>query len=354
MELSNDCLIMLEHLGKPAFFSNNETISYVNTKANAIGINANTPLSEIFRNCLDPDALSSAKAVFNTTINRINYTVTTSAVGNLKLFILEESNEIQQLQSVLRAAQQLRSPLAGLSSAINLLTETNRDSADPNIIKLTQKTTKHLFSLQRSVRNMSDITLFLEDRAGKKETVDTAAYIQELAEKIIQQVCKSGIAISYIGPDEKIYCNIDSTLIERAIYNMISNALKAGSKNIHISLTRKSKTLQLSVQDDGCGMTDDEKNQFLSKFRENPVINAHGYGLGLGMMIIHAAAAAHNGTMLISDIEPHGCKISITIAIESEPLLLKQTPVTIQIDPMGGIDPLLLELSDFLPSEMFL
>ena len=119
-------------------------------------------------------------------------------------------------------------------------------------------------------------------------------------------------------------------------------------------LKKVNKNLLLTVTDNGCGMSDEQKAAILSHFREQPSWNAQSYGLGLGMMIVYAAAKAHNGTLLISDVQPHGCKITLSMAIEKSDAVFRQKPVGIHVDPLGGADPLLLELADVLPAKDYI
>lgn len=353
MELSNESLRILDCLDQPAFVADNTMIVHANGKAQQIGITATSSLTDILGESISHITPNNDRAVFTVQFQEIQYTVTASQIGNLKLFIMAQSTELQQMQVLLRAAQQLRVPLASLTSTVNYLKDQQSNNSNPETTKLVQRTTKHLLSLQRVVRNMSDAPLFLNNRSEKKETTDVASYIQEICEKLSQHFENTAISITYTRPAEPIVCSIDRTLIERAIYNMVSNSLKAESRNIQIELSKKGNVLHLIVSDDGCGISEADKSRILSKFNENPMWNMQHYGLGLGMMIVRAAAAAHKGTLLIGDVNPHGCKITMTLSIEKESLLLKQNAVLIRVDPLGGADQLLLELSDILPSADF-
>lgn len=342
MDFPIERLQMLEQFDKPAFFADQESILASNANAKAVGIYEGAKLSELFA----AESSDSSQQLFTARLQGIEYTVSAAQVGNIKLYTLTVSELTQQLQGIMRAAQQLRIPLSGLTSSFDLLKQKKSDQL--NTID------KHLHALRRAVRNMSDASLFLEDRSSKKETVEIASYFAETAQKLQQHFTDSKICISYSVFEEKLYCNADIALIERALYNMVSNSLKAGSRNLQLELKKKNKTLYLTVTDDGCGMTDEQKADILTKFREQPSWAFQNYGLGLGMMIVYAAAKAHKGTLLISDNDPHGCRITLTITIEKCESVLRQKPVSIYVDPLGGADPLLLELSDVLPSEDYL
>ena len=146
---------------------------------------------------------------------------------------------------------------------------------------------------------------------------------------------------------------MNTDLIERAFYNMISNSFKARSKNIHIDLKYNRTALQLTISDDGYGINNEDKAELLSKFKKEPSLDFSSRGLGLGMLIIHAAAVAHNGTVIIADAEPRGCKITLTMDIQDNHLTLRQNTAIFPQDPLGGIDHMLIELAEFLPENNF-
>lgn len=344
MEVSKENLLILEQFDKPAFFANAAVVLAANSKAASIGIEADAELSDSF---MRKQSKYLCAQTFSATFQGIEYTVSAAKIGEFTLYTLSANALTEQLQSIMRAAQQLRSPLAGLSGALDLI---KQDHKDP----IYGRTAKHLHALQRAVRNMSDAALFLEDRSSKKETVEIAGYFEETAEKLRQHFSDTDISISYSLFSEKLYCNMDISLIERAIYNMVSNSLKAGSKNLELDLKKNDGTLYLTITDDGCGMPNEQKASILTRFKEQPGWASQGYGLGLGMMIVFAAAKAHNGAMMIGDVTPHGCKITLTFAIEKDDTMVRQKAAGLRIDPLGGADPLLLELSDILPPTDYL
>ena len=342
MEVSVECIALLEHMNSPAFISNNAEVLHANKAAISLGITQGTPLIDLL--------VDTTCEVFTKEIQNVYYTITSSSIGAYKLYVLEQSLQEQQFQSLLRAAQHLRMPLASLTSSVNTLT---RLSDDPDTIAAMQKATKQLFTLHRTVRNMSEVKEYFKKRHAKIENINVFQFIRELCEKVCTNFEKSNINITYAIAAEDVYCNVDTQLLERAFYNMISNSLKAESSNIHVVFERSGKQLILIVSDDGHGMTNEEKAEILSKFKSAPSLNFENRGLGLGMVIIHAAAIAHDGTVLIADAAPKGCSITLTLQISKDTPVLKQNPVLISIDPIGGIDPLMIELADVLPPEMF-
>lgn len=345
MGVSVECITILEHINKPAFISDNAEVLHANKAAITLGIMQGEPLTNLLRDTTCDVQTKEIQSVY--------YTINSSPIGAYKLHVLEQSSQDQQLQSLLRAAQHLRAPLASLTSSVNSIMTHTRLCNDPDAVLTMQKATKQLFTLHRTVRNMSEVKEYFNKRYTKLENINVFRFVRDLCEKVCAGFQMSNVNITYAIADEDVYCNVDTQLLERAFYNMISNSLKAESSNIHIVFERSGKQLILTVSDDGRGMTDEEKAEILSKFKTEPSLNFENRGLGLGMVIIHAAAIAHSGTVLIANAEPKGCKITLTLQISKDMPVFKQNPVLISVDPMGGIDPLMIELAEFLPPEIF-
>ena len=131
----------------------------------------------------------------------------------------------------------------------------------------------------------------------------------------------------------------------------ISNALKFTPKGgtIHARLTRRDKMLYLTVQDSGIGSCN---GNTYSQFKRRPGIEDNRFGIGLGMVLIRSAAAAHGGTVLIEQRPEQGTRITITIAIRQNTDSTFRCSI-LPVDYAGERDHGLLELSDSLPVEVY-
>ena len=347
MGLPIECISMLNLIKDPAFFADAEKIIYVNKAAESLGITTDTALDTIICQADTENQLQT------TEIRDKYYTISSSTVGAYKLYTLEKTFREEQLQSLLRAAQNLRMPLSALNAKMVTLLENAKEHNDTDKIDEMQNLAKHLFTLHRTVSNMSDIKKLISNKNTETEFINAFSFIKELCDKLQAHFAGSDLNITYSIPASQAYCNLNASLVRRAFYNMISNSIKARSHNIHIELSKKGTMLELTVTDDGYGIHPDDKAQILSRFKEEPTLDPCNQGLGLGMLIIHAAATAHNGTVMITDNQPSGCKITVTMTISNSAAVLKQTPFTLRVDPLGGIDPLIIELSELLSTDQF-
>jgi len=90
--------------------------------------------------------------------------------------------------------------------------------------------------------------------------------------------------------------------IERAVENLVSNGLRYG-KNVLVNLTMTSKTVKISVEDDGPGIASELHDEAIKPFvRLDAARNQDGgSGVGLGLAIVHDIARRHGGTLRLGE-----------------------------------------------------
>ena len=76
------------------------------------------------------------------------------------------------------------------------------------------------------------------------------------------------------------------------------------------------------------------------------------HGIGLGMVLIRSAAAAHGGTVLVRRMPDGGTSITMTLAIRKKTDSTLTSPI-LHMDYAGGFDHALMELADVLPARLY-
>ena len=136
--------------------------------------------------------------------------------------------------------------------------------------------------------------------------------------------------------------------------NLLSNAAKFTPRGGHIaaSLTRQGRMLRLCIQDSGSGIADSVRGSVFRRYLRQPAIEDSRYGLGLGMVMIRAAASHHGGAVLIDRPPQGGTRVTVTLAIRQNPVSQLRSPL-LKVDYAGERDHALIELSDVLPAEYY-
>jgi two-component system nitrogen regulation sensor histidine kinase NtrY len=108
--------------------------------------------------------------------------------------------------------------------------------------------------------------------------------------------------------------NIDRDQMKRVMINLIKNSLAAidgeGEIKIQTSYDPKLQMVRLEVSDDGCGIPDEDKGRLFE-----PYFSTKKTGTGLGLTIVNAIIADHNGYIRVRDNKPKGTIFLIELPV---------------------------------------
>ncbi len=275
-------------------------------------------------------------------------------MGAYDVFILDEQPAQAELQAMALAAQELREPLAGIMTTADRLFPMSALQDDPALREQVARMNRGLYQLLRIVGNMSDAGRYSTAAAASQEIIDITAFMQDLFTRSRDLVSHAGTNLRFENLPKSVYLLADPEKLERAVLNILSNALKftpAGG-TIDVRLTRRERRLYLTVQDSGEGIPDALRGSVHRRYQRQPGIEDGRHGIGLGMVLIRSAAAIHGGTVLIDHPEGAGTRITMTLAIRQDTGGNIRSPL-LRIDYAGERDHALLELSDILPAELY-
>ncbi len=118
--------------------------------------------------------------------------------------------------------------------------------------------------------------------------------------------------------EELVLARMDVRLIIQVLVNLIDNAIKytpPGSV-ICIQGTKTDGKAQISVKDNGPGLPEEMKPHIFQMFYTGKTTVADSHrSLGLGLALCHSIIEAHDGTLILTDHDPHGCNFTFTLPL---------------------------------------
>jgi two-component system nitrogen regulation sensor histidine kinase NtrY len=115
-------------------------------------------------------------------------------------------------------------------------------------------------------------------------------------------------------PEHLPILNIDRDQMKRVMINLIKNSLTAidgeGEIKILTSYDPKLQMVRLEVSDDGCGIPEEDKGRLFE-----PYFSTGRTGTGLGLTIVNAIIADHNGYIRVRDNKPKGTTFLIELPV---------------------------------------
>lgn len=112
--------------------------------------------------------------------------------------------------------------------------------------------------------------------------------------------------------------DVDVLHFSNVMDNLIENAIKYSGKEVHIKINVReiSGILEISVKDDGIGISDKNKKLIFEKFyRVDDKSTIHSSGFGLGLTYVKAIIEAHGGNIRVFDSEIRGSNFVIHLPI---------------------------------------
>lgn len=212
-----------------------------------------------------------------------------------------------------------------------------------------------LAQMHRTLCNMSDLARYSDPISARMTATNLSSLFSETMEKAQTLLEKSGYFLHY-HVDETVFGMADREMIERAFWNIISNAVKFSNEGDHLeaSMSRSGNLLRFTFRDIGDGIPTEVLQQIYNRYLREPSMEDSRFGLGLGLAIVSSVAGLHGGTVLIDRPQGGGTRVTMTITIKPCPDHMLRSPVvSIFGDYSGGFDHGLLELSDVLSADLY-
>lgn len=149
------------------------------------------------------------------------------------------------------------------------------------------------------------------------DVVDLVEMRREICDRYIQVAQGKNITFKVPRFRGNAIIKADPIMVQRAITNLIDNALKFTPEGgtIEVSIAREKGAIQIIVKDTGPGITaDNHERIFERKVRIQQ--RKHIRGLGLGLFIVKNVALQHGGRTWVESAPGEGSTFYLTLPIE--------------------------------------
>jgi signal transduction histidine kinase len=194
----------------------------------------------------------------------------------------EMRRELAEADFISNAAHELRNPLAGISSAIEVLQEGAKD--DPNALEhFLGRLAEDAERMNRLTRSLLTLARVESIGAGENEEVDVAAAIRDTVEAVATPP-HIDLATD-VEPD--LAAKGDPTLLRQVMVGLLTNAFKHTPLPGRVTVRGRrdgEKEVVLEVIDTGPGIPEAEIERVFERFyRRDESRKQEGFGLGLAI-----------------------------------------------------------------------
>ena len=353
MDTQNALIALLEQFPQAVFLAKDGIIVYANHGARIRDVQVNTKIYDLITIGLpEYRQFSAGKLMLTVSVAGILYNTVVTRSGEYHLFCLESEYARPEFKAYAAAAQYFRNPLANAEFNIDQLLPDPSVQASASAVAQIKALKKNLYQINRAVRNMSDAATISKETPTESRNVTSV--IAELIENVNAKMAPIGRHIDFQPLENGCFCQINRENLERAILNLISNAAKysADNSNIQVSMRLSANTLYISVEGTSDNCSNVLGSNLFSGFTREPSLDSGSMGIGLGLTIVHGIATAHKGTLLVDQPNESRLRFTISISVQTPSVFTVNSP-KLHIDRAGGMDTVLLELSDILPAELY-
>jgi two-component system sensor histidine kinase TctE len=189
------------------------------------------------------------------------------------------------------AAHQIRTPLAGLASQVDLLTEETRPERREQQLNRVRERTAELGRLTNQLLNHAMIIHRAE--VAEFETIDLAVLARQVLINAVPLSLDRDVDISFQDPPDPVLMRGDAVSLREALSNLIHNALKHGAETrLEVRVFADDDAAIVEVVDDGPGIPVSEWQQVREPFHTKSAT-----GSGLGLSIAGDVVRAHGGEL---------------------------------------------------------
>ena len=227
-------------------------------------------------------------------------------------------------EGVSNLSHDLRSPLTATVACLETLGARWSGKASPDDHRLLEVALRNTRNAARLVQSLGDLAKLDEPEFRLNPVaVDVGELLDDICIRFAEPAARRNIVVRALHAETgetPPYASLDVELFERAIANLLDNALKfcAAGSTIELAARSAADHVEVSVSDDGPGIAAADLPFLFDRFFQSrqSVAPATGEGgKGLGLAIVKRIVELHGGDVAVASAPGSGTRIVITLPV---------------------------------------
>ena len=208
----------------------------------------------------------------------------------------------------------MKTPVSSIKGFAQLLKQADlTEEEKQEYIDIIVEESNRLLNISTSILKLSKLQN--KEKLNNKVNVDIAAQIEKVVNLLENRLLQKNIKVTTNLSRTIIYG--DEELLYQVWMNLIDNSIKFTKENgnIDISIKKSGNKAEISIKDNGIGMTEEEKKKVFERFYQ--VDKSHySEGSGLGLSIVQKIINLSDGSIRIESKKGEGSNFIVELPYE--------------------------------------
>ncbi len=257
---------------------------------------------------LTPEQRNALKALSNNVVKLFELRKNKMELERVRKELEKKNKDLARFASI--AAHDLKTPLANISSIVNLLEEVHCDNLDvdgKDLVRLLDDSSQQLRDLIDGILSQTHSDLLLD---FNKEEIILPQFFKNVVSLVDH---RAHFKVEYPTQSQTLRANKHA--LKQILLNLISNGIKYNfkdDKKIMLDFEEVGNHYQFSVTDNGNGIAPEDQQRIFNLFERvgnNKIENGHGIGLNTVKTLVESLG----GEIILQSVVDVGTKISFTM-----------------------------------------
>ncbi len=227
-----------------------------------------------------------------------------------------KKSEKRRVEALNFLSHDLRAPL---TSVLALIEGAKAEQTDGYDDKLLDQIEEYIEKNLSYAENFIQLAKLEHDDSLHFDACDATSLIDNAVAQLFHTAKKRGIDLRISYCEEAVWLKCDRSLMERALINLIDNALKHSREGdvVTIALEADSGCANFCVSDQGEGIPASDIERIFGGFEQGASASV---GVGLGLRFVSAVSKSHAGSVSVKNNIPAGARFILSVPREATDL----------------------------------
>lgn len=249
--------------------------------------------------------------------------------------IQEEALNEKKIQFFTNISHEFRTPLTLILNPLEDIISNKEINLSKSVKEKHKIIHKNTTRLTRLIDELMDFRRLQFDKISVKASqINAVGFVKEIVSYFEEEASQRNIILSVESDSEDLIIWADSSMLEKIIFNILSNAFKAtpdnGAVTVEvyrcnnqvlfplISEEKQFPAIEIRVGDTGSGIKKEEINSVFERFYQIKEMHKQYYGgTGIGLEVVRSFIDLHKGKIEVESKEGIGTKFKVFIPLNN-------------------------------------